>query len=143
MKNRADQLTTSASYITEQTPEFAIILGSGLSSLQGEVTPIVEIPYAGIPNFPQSTVEGHGNKLIYGTLAGKYVLLMSGRFHYYRRLSYAGGYFPIRIFHLLGIKKLIVSNASGGVNPDFSIGDIMLIRDHINMFPEHPYEERT
>ena len=125
-------------FITEQTPEFAIILGSGLSSLQGEVTPIVEIPYAGIPNFPQSTVEGHGNKLIYGTLAGKYVLLMSGRFHYYEGYPMQEVTFPIRIFHLLGIKKLIVSNASGGVNPDFSIGDIMLIRDHINMFPEHP-----
>ena len=130
-------------FITEQTPEFAIILGSGLSSLQGEVTPIVEIPYAGIPNFPQSTVEGHGNKLIYGTLAGKYVLLMSGRFHYYEGYPMQEVTFPIRIFHLLGIKKLIVSNASGGVNPEFSIGDIMLIRDHINMFPEHPYEERT
>ena len=125
-------------FITEQTPEFAIILGSGLSSLQGEVTPIVEIPYAGIPNFPQSTVEGHGNKLIYGTLAGKYVLLMSGRFHYYEGYPMQEVTFPIRIFHLLGIKKLIVSNASGGVNPDFSIGDIMLSRDHINMFPEHP-----
>lgn len=125
-------------FITEGTPEFAIILGSGLSSLQAEVTPIVEIPYAGIPNFPQSTVEGHGNKLIYGTLAGKYVLLMSGRFHYYEGYPMAEVTFPIRIFHLLGIKKLIVSNASGGVNPNFSIGDIMLIRDHINMFPEHP-----
>ena len=125
-------------FITEGTPEFAIILGSGLSSLQAEVTPIVEIPYAGIPNFPQSTVEGHGNKLIYGTLAGKYVLLMSGRFHYYEGYPMAEVTFPIRIFHLLGIKKLIVSNASGGVNPNFSIGDIMLIRDHNNMFPEHP-----
>ena len=125
-------------FITEGTPEFAIILGSGLSSLQAEVTPIVEIPYAGILNFPQSTVEGHGNKLIYGTLAGKYVLLMSGRFHYYEGYPMAEVTFPIRIFHLLGIKKLIVSNASGGVNPNFSIGDIMLIRDHINMFPEHP-----
>ena len=125
-------------FITEGTPEFAIILGSGLSSLQAEVTPIVEIPYAGIPNFPQSTVEGHGNKLIYGTLAGKYVLLMSGRFHYYEGYAMDEVTFPIRIFHLLGIKKLIVSNASGGVNPAFSIGDIMLIKDHINMFPEHP-----
>ena len=125
-------------FITEGTPEFAIILGSGLSSLQDEIAPIVEIPYAGIPNFPQSTVEGHGNKLIYGTLGGKYVLLMSGRFHYYEGYPMAEVTFPIRIFHLLGIKKLIVSNASGGVNPNFSIGDIMLIRDHINMFPEHP-----
>ena len=125
-------------FITEGTPEFAIILGSGLSSLQDEIAPIVEIPYAGIPNFPQSTVEGHGNKLIYGTLGGKYVLLMSGRFHYYEGYPMAEVTFPIRIFHLLGIKKLIVSNASGGVNPNFSVGDIMLIRDHINMFPEHP-----
>ena len=125
-------------FISEGAPEFAIILGSGLSSLQEEVTPIVEIPYTGIPNFPHSTVQGHGNKLIYGTLSGKYVLLMSGRFHYYEGYAMDEVTFPIRIFHLLGIKKLIVSNASGGVNPTFSIGDIMLIKDHINMFPEHP-----
>ena len=130
-------------FITERTPEFAIILGSGLSPLQDEVTPIMEIPYAGIPNFPQSTVEGHGNKLIYGTLSGKYVLLMSGRFHYYEGYPMDAVTFPIRIFHLLGIKKLIVSNASGGVNPNFSVGDIMLIRDHINLFPEHPLRGRN
>lgn len=125
-------------FITEKTPEFAIVLGSGLSSLIDEIKPISEIAYADIPNFPQTTVEGHGKKLIYGTIEGKYVLLMTGRFHFYEGYSMQEVTFPFRVFHLLGIDKLIVSNASGGVNPNFEIGDIMLITDHINMFPEHP-----
>ena len=125
-------------FFSKEKPEYAIILGSGLATLIDAVTPICEIPYSDIPNFPQSTVQGHSNRLIYGTLEGKYVLLMAGRFHFYEGYPMSEVTFPIRIFHCLGIEKLIVSNASGGVNPSFNIGDIMLISDHINMFPEHP-----
>jgi purine-nucleoside phosphorylase len=124
--------------IIKDTPEFAIVLGSGLGKLKDEVEPIHTFDYTEIPNFPQTTVIGHGGKLIYGLLEGKKVLLMSGRFHYYEGYDMQMVTFPMRIFHLLGIKNLIVSNASGGVNPDFNVADIMLITDHINMFPEHP-----
>lgn len=125
-------------YITELTPEYAVVLGSGLAPLADEIQVIAEIPYESIPNFPQITVKGHGSRLLYGTIEGKYVLLMEGRFHYYEGYSMTEVTFPMRIFHLLGIEKVIVSNASGGVNPNFEIGDIMLITDHINMFPENP-----
>ena len=126
------------SYITEHTPEFAIILGSGLNKLEDEVEVISEIKYNNIPNFPKSTVEGHKGKLIYGKIENRYVLMMAGRVHYYEGYTMQEVTFPIRVFAQLGIKRLIVSNASGGVNPNFSIGDVMVIRDHINMFPEHP-----
>ena len=124
--------------IIKDTPEFAIVLGSGLGKLKDEIEAIHTFDYSEIPNFPQTTVIGHGGKLIYGLLEGKKVLLMSGRFHYYEGYDMQMVTFPMRIFHLLGIKNLIVSNASGGVNPDFNVADIMLITDHINMFPEHP-----
>ncbi|MDO5606835.1 MAG: purine-nucleoside phosphorylase [Capnocytophaga sp.] len=126
------------SYIPEHTPEYAIILGSGLNKLEDEVDIISQIKYSNIPNFPKSTVSGHSGRLIYGKIGGHYVLMMAGRFHYYEGYSMQEVTFPIRVFHQLGIRKLIVSNASGGVNPDFSIGDVMIIRDHINLFPEHP-----
>ena len=126
------------SYITEHTPEFAIILGSGLHKLEDEVEVISEIKYNNIPNFPKSTVAGHKGKLIYGKIENRYVLMMAGRVHYYEGYTMQEVTFPIRVFAQLGIKRLIASNASGGVNPNFSIGDVMLIRDHINMFPEHP-----
>lgn len=125
-------------FITKGKPQYAIVLGSGLASLADSVEPIAEISYATIPNFPQITVQGHGSKLIYGTLEGVPVLLMAGRFHYYEGYAMSEVTFPFRVFHQLGIKRLIVSNASGGVNASFNIGDIMLITDHINMFPEHP-----
>ena len=126
------------SYITEHTPEFAIILGSGLSKLEDEVEVISEIKYQNIPNFPKSTVSGHKGKLIYGKIQNRYVLMMAGCAHYYEGYSMQEVTFPIRVFAQLGIKRLILSNASGGVNPNFSIGDVMIIRDHINLFPEHP-----
>lgn len=122
----------------QETPDFAIVLGSGLGALKKEVTPICTLKYEDIPNFPQTTVIGHGGALIYGELEGKKVLMMSGRFHYYEGYSMEQVTFPFRVFHLLGIKNLIVSNASGGVNPTFKVADIMLITDHINMMPEHP-----
>ena len=131
------------SYISEHTPEFAIILGSGLSKLENEVEVISEISYKNIPNFPKSTVAGHKGKLVYGKIQGRYVLMMAGRVHYYEGYSMQEVTYPIRVFKQLGINRLILSNASGGVNPNFSIGDVMIIRDHINLFPEHPLRGRN
>lgn len=134
MKHTADFIQSKIA----ETPEFAIILGSGLQDLVKEVSNQTVLDYGDIPNFPKTTVKGHGGKLIFGELEGKKVLLMSGRFHYYEGHDMKTVTYPVRIFHLLGIKKLIVSNASGGVNPDFKVADVMLIKDHINMMPEHP-----
>ncbi|WP_292009476.1 purine-nucleoside phosphorylase [Chryseobacterium sp.] len=124
--------------IIEDTPDFAIVLGSGLGKLQDEVKATHILEYHNIPHFPQTTVVGHGGKLIYGTLEGKKVLMMSGRFHYYEGHSMETITFPIRVFHLLGIKNLILSNASGGVNPAYNVADVVILKDHINMMPEHP-----
>lgn len=124
--------------IIQDTPDFAIVLGSGLGALKNEVQALHTLDYKNIPNFPQTTVAGHGGSLIYGMLEGKKVLMMSGRFHYYEGYSMETVTFPFRVFYLLGIKNLIVSNASGGVNKNFSVADVMIIKDHINMMPEHP-----
>lgn len=127
----------------KEIPDFAIVLGSGLGKLQDEVEAIHILEYTEIPNFPQTTVAGHGGKLIYGILNGKKVLMMSGRFHYYEGHSMETVTFPIRVFHLLGIKNLILSNACGGVNPAYSVADIVILKDHINMMPEHPLRGRN
>ncbi len=119
-------------------PEYAIVLGSGLGSLVEDINVKLEIPYKEIPNFPVSTVKGHKGSLIFGNLNGKKVLAMNGRFHFYEGYSMKEVTFPERVFWQMGIRKLIVSNASGGVNRNFKIGDVMLIKDHINFFPEHP-----
>ena len=119
-------------------PETAIILGTGLGSLAGEITEKYEIRYEEIPNFPVSTVEGHSGKLIFGKLGKKDIMAMQGRFHFYEGYSMKEVTFPVRVMRELGIKTLFVSNASGGTNPDFAIGDLMIITDHINYFPEHP-----
>ncbi|MBP9030870.1 MAG: purine-nucleoside phosphorylase [Dysgonomonadaceae bacterium] len=121
-----------------EIPSTAIILGTGLGELANEINNKTEIPYSEIPNFPISTVEGHSGKLIIGTLGGKRILAMQGRFHFYEGYSMKEVTFPVRVFQALGVKYLFVSNAAGGMNPSFDIGDIMLIEDHINMFPEHP-----
>lgn len=123
---------------TELRPTTAIILGTGLGRLAEEIEVIQSFAYQDIPNFPVSTVEGHSGRLIFGRLGGKDVLAMQGRFHYYEGYNMKQVTFPIRVMYELGIKTLFVSNAAGGMNPDFEIGDIMLIRDHINLFPEHP-----
>jgi len=119
-------------------PETAIILGTGLGSLVNEITDKYEISYENIPNFPVSTVEGHSGKLIFGKLGNKEIMAMQGRFHYYEGYSMKEVTFPIRVMKEIGIHTLFVSNACGGMNPDFSIGDLMIITDHINFFPEHP-----
>jgi len=119
-------------------PTTAIILGTGLGQLASEITEKNEIAYSDIPNFPVSTVEGHSGKLIFGKLGGVDILAMQGRFHYYEGYSMKEVTFPVRVMYELGIKTLFVSNAAGGMNPAFKIGDLMIITDHINMFPEHP-----
>ncbi|HAN78334.1 MAG TPA: purine-nucleoside phosphorylase, partial [Bacteroidales bacterium] len=119
-------------------PEVGIILGTGLGGLVKEINIEKSFHYSEIPNFPISTVEGHSGKLIFGTLGSKKVIAMQGRFHFYEGYSMAEVTFPIRVFKFLGIKNLIISNASGGVNPDFVVGDIMIINDHINLFGTNP-----
>ena len=119
-------------------PETAIILGTGLGSLVHEITDKYEINYSEIPNFPVSTVEGHSGKLIFGKLGNKDIMAMQGRFHFYEGYSMKEVTFPVRVMRELGIKTLFVSNAAGGTNPNFEIGDLMIITDHINFFPEHP-----
>jgi purine-nucleoside phosphorylase len=120
---------------TEFVPEFGIILGTGLGGLAKEIKPEIILDYADIPNFPVSTVESHHGKLILGFLGGKKVIAMKGRFHYYEGYSMQEITFPIRIMKKLGIKALFVSNASGGLNPGFEVGDLMIISDHINLLP--------
>lgn len=119
-------------------PEVAVILGTGLGALADAITDKKEISYEQIPNFPVSTVEGHSGKLIFGNLGGKKVMAMQGRFHYYEGYNMKEVTFPVRVMQALGVKYLFVSNAAGGMNGSFDIGDIMLIEDHINFFPEHP-----
>ena len=120
------------------TPTTAIILGTGLGRLADEIEITGTIGYAEIPNFPVSTVEGHSGRLIFGRLGGRDIMAMQGRFHYYEGYSMQEVTFPIRVMYELGIRTLFVSNASGGTNPAFEIGDLMIITDHINFFPEHP-----
>ena len=119
-------------------PETAIILGTGLGSLVHEITDKYEISYEDIPNFPVSTVEGHSGKLIFGKLGDKDIMAMQGRFHFYEGYAMTEVTFPVRVMRELGIRTLFVSNAAGGMNPAFEIGDLMIITDHINFFPEHP-----
>ena len=136
-----NKVQETVKYIKKQginNPDFGIVLGTGLGSLVNYISIIKSIDYHDIPNFPVSTVKGHSGKLIYGELGGKKVLAMQGRFHYYEGWTMQQATFPIRVMKYLGIDNLIVSNASGGVNQNFSVGDIMLITDHINFMPEHP-----
>ncbi|SHF96635.1 purine-nucleoside phosphorylase [Bacteroides luti] len=136
-----EKIKETAAFLKERmhtSPETAIILGTGLGNLANEITEKYEIKYQDIPNFPVSTVEGHSGKLIFGKLGNKDIMAMQGRFHYYEGYSMKEVTFPVRVMKELGIKTLFVSNASGGMNDAFEIGDLMIIRDHINFFPEHP-----
>ncbi|MBP5509069.1 MAG: purine-nucleoside phosphorylase [Prevotella sp.] len=136
-----DKIKETASWLKERmttSPKTCIVLGSGLGKMAEEITDRMEFPYSEIPNFPVSTVEGHAGKLIFGKLGGISIMAMQGRFHYYEGYSMKEVTFPVRIMYELGIKTLFVSNAAGGMNPAFSIGDVMVITDHINLFPEHP-----
>ncbi|MFB6320415.1 purine-nucleoside phosphorylase [Saccharicrinis sp. FJH54] len=122
----------------EFVSEVAIILGTGLGGLVNEIEIEKTIGYDKIPNFPVSTVEGHEGRLIKGKINDKTVLAMQGRFHYYEGYDMKEVTFPVRVFKFIGVKTLMVSNASGGLNPGFKVGDIMVLNDHINHFPEHP-----
>ena len=136
-----DRINEAAKYINNllpDQPEYVVVLGSGLGKLEDEVENKIVINYKDIPNFPQVTVEGHKGHLVYGTILGKKVLMMAGRFHYYEGYSMEEVTFPMRVFNRKKKKKVVLSNASGGVNPSFNVGDICLVRDHINMMPEHP-----
>lgn len=122
----------------QHKPTIGIVLGSGLGNLINDMEIEIAIPYSEIINFPIATVKGHGTNLIFGKIGNQQVVAMQGRFHYYEGYDMKEVTFPIRVMKYLGVENLIVSNASGGVNPNFKVGDIMFIKDHINMFPEHP-----
>ncbi|PKY88220.1 purine-nucleoside phosphorylase [Falseniella ignava] len=119
-------------------PEFGLILGSGLGDLADEIEQPICLDYSEIPNFPVSTVEGHAGELVYGQLSGRWVIALKGRFHYYEGYDLETVTYPVRIFHELGVSKLIVTNAAGGVNTDFVPGDLMIITDHINLTGANP-----
>lgn len=144
-----EKIRATASFIKNRfnaKTEIGIITGTGLGGLVNEMDIVDYIPYDEIPGFPDSTVDGHAGRLIYGRLGSKEVIAMQGRFHYYEGYSMKDVTFPVRVLGFLGINYLLVSNASGGLNPDWHVGDIVIINDHINFFPEHPlygknYEE--
>lgn len=135
-------LKETTSYIQQRigdfAPEFGVILGTGLGALVNDIKVQHTMSYAEIPNFPVSTVESHSGKLIFGLLAGRAVVVMQGRFHYYEGYTMEQVVFPVRVMKLLGVKKLFVSNAAGGLNPGFNTSDLMVITDHINLQPSNP-----
>jgi purine-nucleoside phosphorylase len=136
-----DRIRETALWLKQRmttAPTTAVILGTGLGQLASEINDTYEFPYEAIPNFPASTVEGHSGKLIFGKLGGIDIMAMQGRFHFYEGYSMKEVTFPVRVMYELGIKSLFVSNAAGGMNPQFHVGDLMVITDHINFFPEHP-----
>lgn len=136
-----NQVQETVSYIKSKTnfsPEYGMILGSGLGGFTEDIQIEFTLPYSEIPNFPIATVEGHKGALVFGTIETKKVVAMQGRFHFYEGYSMKEVTFPVRVMKFLGIEKVIVSNASGGVNPNYKVGSIVIIKDHINMMPEHP-----
>ncbi len=148
--NMLDIIKQTADYIRAEVggklPSIGIILGTGLGDLVHKIDITKELNYKDIPNFPVSTVEGHSGKLIFGNLGGKYIIAMQGRFHYYEGYDMKQVTFPVRVMKAIGVETLFVSNASGGMNKEFQVGDVMVITDHINLFPENPlrgknYEE--
>ena len=145
-KQQVEQATAYIQQHLQAPVSLGIILGTGLGNLASQIQVELEIPYQDIPHFPISTVESHSGTLLIGTLAGKQVLAMKGRFHYYEGYSMKEVTFPIRVMKQLGVQTLLVSNASGGLNPKQQVGEVMVISDHINLFPENPlrgknYEE--
>lgn len=136
-----NQIYTTCEFIKEKTnfiPEYGVILGSGLGNFAQDINIEFTLPYTDIPNFPVSTVSGHKGALLFGTVGTKKVVAMQGRFHYYEGYDMKEVTFPIRVMKHLGVTKLIVSNASGGVNPNYKVGSVVIITNHINMMPEHP-----
>ncbi len=138
---KKEQLQQTTAYLKENgitAPEIGVVLGTGLGKFINEIIIDKEIPYATIPNFPQATVEFHSGKLVYGTLEGKKVLVMSGRFHLYEGYNHWEVTYGIRVMHELGIKHLLISNAAGAVNLNFKKGNLMLIEDHLNLQGNSP-----
>ncbi|MEY2739483.1 MAG: hypothetical protein RL259_1392 [Bacteroidota bacterium] len=136
-----EKVLETVNFIKEKTnfiPEYGVILGSGLGQFTEDIDIEYSLDYSAIPNFPVSTVQGHKGALVFGRIQGKKVVAMQGRFHYYEGYDMKQVTFPVRVMKSLGVQKLIVSNASGGVNPLFRVGDVVVITDHINMLPEHP-----
>ena len=136
-----ETIKSTAKYIQEKvsfSPKAGIILGTGLGGLVDEIDIKYVLPYETIPDFPVSTVEGHSGRLIFGLLNGIEIVAMQGRFHFYEGYSMNKVVFPVRVMKYLGIERLFVSNASGGVNPDFEIGDLMILTDHINQTGQNP-----
>ena len=136
-----EKIQEALAFIKSQTdfqPEFGIILGTGLGDLAGEIEVAASINYSDIPHFPVSTVQSHAGKLIFGHLDGIPVVAMAGRFHYYEGYSMEEVTFPVRVLKFLGIRRIIISNVSGGTNPDFKAGDIVFVKDHIYFQPENP-----
>lgn len=140
IKNTAEFLQKK---IGDFKPEIGIVLGTGLGALVDDIDVAFQFPYSNIPDFPISTLEFHSGKLIFGTLAGKKVVAMQGRLHYYEGYDMKKITFPIRVMKLLGIQYLFVSNASGSLNPEFKKGSLMVIADHINKQPDNPLRGRN
>ena len=141
MKNILEKINDAVSFIrtkTELKPSVGIILGSGLGKLGNQLTEMISISYSEIPHFPSTTVAGHIGKLLLGNLNGKVVVCMQGRFHFYEGYSMEEVAFPVRVMKSLGVETIIISNASGGLNPEIKIGDICIITDHISLLPDHP-----
>jgi len=141
-----NQIEESVSFLKDQlfdTPLVGIIQGTGLGKIVDEMTVHKEISYRDIPHFPESTVESHAGKLVFGILEGKLVVVMKGRYHYYEGYDMKTVTFPVRVMRGLGIKHLFISNAAGGLNPAYAIGDCMVIEDHIDLFPENPLRGRN
>lgn len=135
------QLKEAVDFIRQRFPaaaEIGIVLGSGLGNFTRELEGEVSIPYSEIPHFPVSTVEGHSGRLIFGKLGTRGVIVLSGRFHFYEGYTPQQVVFPIRVMHMLGAHTLLISNAAGGMNKDFRVGDLMVIRDHISLFVANP-----
>ena len=138
MWNKVQETVQFLKEKTNYTPEYGIILGSGLGTFTQDIDIEFTIPYSEIPNFPVSTVQGHKGALVFGKIGNKSVVAMQGRFHFYEGYDMKTVTFPVRVMKYLGVQKLIVSNASGGVNPTYKVGDVVVIKDHINLFPDHP-----
>ena len=141
MSDQLKKINEAKEYIQTQTsirPQIAIILGSGLGGLAEDVTADAIIPYGDIPYYPTSTVPGHAGRLILGTFKDKQVVVMQGRFHYYEGYPLSKIAIPVRVLWALGAKVLVVTNAAGGLNPDFDPGDVMLIEDHVNLMGSNP-----
>jgi purine-nucleoside phosphorylase len=140
-KNIFQQLTETTAFIKSKyavVPTVGIILGSGLGNFIQELRVDFEISYQDLPHFPVSTVEGHSGKLIFGKIAERNIVVMAGRFHYYEGYSTQQVIFPVRVMKMLGVETLFISNAAGGVNTEFRVGDLMIIKDHISFFTVNP-----